>query len=615
MTIFLNKSTQLLLGSVLLILSLLLFHAHPVKAETVIFQDNFDDNDISDWTIWSNSCRFNGSPAQWLTFSQMLGIKINSGSCSTFIIPSSLTIPTGKEYSYEVDIKLSQDIFMDRNIIFKFQDLSNWYSLHLVGTNISFDKVVGGSQVFPIYTTTYPFQNNGTYHFKINLFSNKIEINIDGNLIATFPEGVPLFQNSNAGLAASAGGIESSEVWFDNLKITEISSNNSLNVPDIKQYSAPWGTQEYDTASSWNPVPQNKTISRWGCALTSATMVLQYYGHDVSPEELNTYLKNHNGFTRQGGVIWPAVTKFTKINDTEESPSLEFTYHSVNDAEIINELETNKRPTIFKLQKTTNHATHFILGKGKKEKDNPNDLQDYFVNDPASSTNSKLSDSKVDFNMELVKYGVFTPSHTDLSYIVLFVDPNVNLKVFDANGNEITDGYLFEGPIIDGVDKTSLGGSGLNAFYYPKPQNGTYKVEVTGQGSYQLDSYLYDQNGDVNVKHTTQTAFLNQKNIFLINSDNQNSQNSHIDQISFSTLLKSLDAAYKNKLLKDRIEYYAIRSYIETAQTQYNKKRNNIAKDLLSHAKDRLTRLKPSQIDLPTRDQLMLQINTLISIL
>ena len=40
-----------------------------------------------------------------------------------------------------------------------------------------------------------------------------------------------------------------------------------LGVSDIKQYSSPWGSLEYDSANNWST--SGTSISRWGCALTS----------------------------------------------------------------------------------------------------------------------------------------------------------------------------------------------------------------------------------------------------------------------------------------------------------------------------------------------------------
>jgi hypothetical protein len=47
--------------------------------------------------------------------------------------------------------------------------------------------------------------------------------------------------------------------------------------------------------------PTPNTIAAEGCALSSAAMVLNYYGIETDPHRLNEFLKDHEGFTPQGG--------------------------------------------------------------------------------------------------------------------------------------------------------------------------------------------------------------------------------------------------------------------------------------------------------------------------
>lgn len=386
------------------------------------------------------------------------------------------------------------------------------------------------------------------------------------------------------------GGHDGSN-YFTQIYSTDISvASSTLNVPNIKQYSTPWNDDEYDSANSWKPVPKNTSVARWGCAMTSAAMILQYNGYtDVEPDDLNTWLKDNNGYNREGGILWTAVSKYTKDHKDDYSPalkSLEFAYHNVNDENIISEINTSKHPAIFKMENATSNATHFIVGKGVKDKVNPTDTQDYLVNDPDSSTNSTLSESEDDFNMKLYRYGIFTPSNTDLSYVILFVDHNVNLKVFDTNGYEITNGYFKEGSILDGEDKTDISGSGktLNAFYLPKPSSGTYKVEVAGNGNYQLDRYLYDVNGNVKVENTLSSVAANDKDIYLIQFNHENITNSTTQQITFQRLLQLLAEDRTKGLITNNGAYTSIKNMIENSQSQFGKTNISLSKQFLNSA-------------------------------
>ncbi len=387
------------------------------------------------------------------------------------------------------------------------------------------------------------------------------------------------------------GGHNGSQYISNVLSTTLTTTSTGLDVPDIKQYSDPWGDDEYDSASKWSPVPKKTTVARWGCAMTSADMILQYNGYDdVDPEDLNTWLKDNNGYDRNGGILWNAVSKYSKDHKNNYTPALktlEFAYHSVNDNNIINELETHERPAIMKLQSATTSATHFIVAKGKVEKSNSNEIQDYVVNDPDSSTNTKLSEAKSSFKMDLNKYGIFTPSDSDLSYIVLLVDSNANLKVFDQNGSEITEGYQLEGPIL-GIDhdtnetELSNGGKSLRSFYLPKPTSGQYKVEVTGNGNYQLDSYLYDVDGNVNPQHSVDSVSNSNKDIYLLNFNHDANINSNTSGITFAALLTRLDTDYASGKISNVGAYTSIRNMIENAKIQYDKGSYLLSKQFLN---------------------------------
>jgi hypothetical protein len=67
-----------------------------------------------------------------------------------------------------------------------------------------------------------------------------------------------------------------------------------LEVDNLKQYSPQWKDLEYDSASSWAPL--EPTIESWGCALTSASMVLRKDGNFILG---NTSLQFSDGTIQQ----------------------------------------------------------------------------------------------------------------------------------------------------------------------------------------------------------------------------------------------------------------------------------------------------------------------------
>ncbi|MGI8420259.1 MAG: hypothetical protein ACR2LN_06500 [Candidatus Levyibacteriota bacterium] len=93
---------------------LLAFFLFPSKtfANTVLFHDDFNDNDISDWQVAQNSqidnpfqpCLYNGTKANWQVVDGRTGININGPACITFMTPSSFKLPDNINYRYSVDV-------------------------------------------------------------------------------------------------------------------------------------------------------------------------------------------------------------------------------------------------------------------------------------------------------------------------------------------------------------------------------------------------------------------------------------------------------------------------------------------------------------------------------
>jgi murein DD-endopeptidase MepM/ murein hydrolase activator NlpD len=184
----------------------------------VLFHDDFNDGDAAGWSIPRNTCT-----SSWQMNSFSYGIIINS-PCITETIPTTLSIPPGASYSFEVDVTMATSANMDRNFVFKYLNSSNWYGIHTLGNNLYLHKVVNGTEYFlQNWHVSYPFLDNETYRFKVLVTPNIYYVFVNGVLVSTVLEdGGPVFSNSSAGLQASSGGIPTSQVWFDNVIITGI---------------------------------------------------------------------------------------------------------------------------------------------------------------------------------------------------------------------------------------------------------------------------------------------------------------------------------------------------------------------------------------------------------
>jgi len=97
----------------------------------------------------------------------------------------------------------------------------------------------------------------------------------------------------------------------------------SLDVEYQSQIDPSWEHFEYDSASTW--FASNLSIGKWGCALTSASMVLNYFSHPTNPKLLNDWLLSQpDGFIRNGLVNWLAISRYTKLHKNSNNSILEF---------------------------------------------------------------------------------------------------------------------------------------------------------------------------------------------------------------------------------------------------------------------------------------------------
>jgi hypothetical protein len=391
---------------------------------------------------------------------------------------------------------------------------------------------------------------------------------------------------------------------FDNFKVSDFGNGNI--VPNIKQYENPWGTEEYDHAESWDPAPSDTTISRWGCALTSAAMIMQYHGFDVDPEELNNWLKDEDdGYTRYGGVMWPAVSRYTRENDPENNlPTLEFSYHNPSEQYIEDELNA-ERPPILKFLNNDTGGTHFIVATEKT-------VDNFNINDPDSSTNSTLSDAEDQWG-DMVRVGRFFPTNSDLSYLVLYVDDGFDLRIYNPDGSLVLEGDLFtENPVVS--NDGELLGEPLKAFYLPQPDSGKYTVEVFGPGQFTLDSYIYDNLGNAIVEQTVGSSTELLPITYIISYNENGNENGNINKLTptHETILKELETLDEAGEIRSHGVYTSIQRLISNSKK--NSEKGNIlsSKTLLNVAKARITTATSKFIDQEYSEFLTKQLDYLL---
>lgn len=288
-----------------------------------------------------------------------------------------------------------------------------------------------------------------------------------------------------------------------------------LNVPSLKQYSEPWKNKIYGFT--------DKTINDFGCALTSAVMVLRYHGHNVMPDTLNTWLKNQkDGYIRNGLINWLAVSRYTKQHDTLLTPTLEYKRLDAATSNLDNELNNN-RPAVLK------EPGHFIVATGKFG-------STYTINDPGYANRNDLTPYVNSF----LAINSFTPTHSNLSYMMFVIEPQFNLELQTSNGSLAPTEFFVEEPIDSLTNPSIKSGNPVKILLFEKPANGKYKLKITGpKGKYNLDSFIYDLNGKVETEKYSGKLSGRDTDSYKINienkkkKDNDHNDNDHHDWREF----------------------------------------------------------------------------------
>jgi hypothetical protein len=134
-----------------------------------------------------------------------------------------------------------------------------------------------------------------------------------------------------------------------------------LPVQRFAQADPRWADDELGPASS--------TMGEEGCAVSSAAMVLAFYGQDVDPGRLNAFLTNCGGYTPQGWLYWEKAADF--------HPGLvRHAYEDLPSYFLIDSNLERGNPVIVRIH-LANGITHFVVIAGK-------DGFDYLIQDPAS---------------------------------------------------------------------------------------------------------------------------------------------------------------------------------------------------------------------------------------
>lgn len=525
-----------------------------ISGDRIYFSGGFNSSTISN-KLYSAPLNSDGSVGAWIDTSTMpdnlyghgmieheghlyvIGGR-NSILPTEYVYHSSIN-PDGSVSSWEIENLLPQALY--RPAVAKVGN-----TILAVGGESS-----GGTQKTIYYTTINPDGSLEPWE----LSSNLLPIAAQGGSLA-------LVNN----YLYYTGGYNSQDGYLNSVYFTQLdnqSSEISLDVPLFMQTDPAWGNHIYDSASLWSS--DSPTISRWGCALTSAAMVFNYHkitklpnGQDLSPANLNAWLKAQpDGYVGSGWVNWNALGKLSKQAKSKNPQfaydALEVRQSGYNPTQLKSDLENNM-PGILEVPE------HFIVAKGTIG-------ASFAINDPFYADRTTLSS----YSESFIKLTRFIPSNTDLSHMMFIVEDGIEVTVKDEKGNVMGEGFTQQ-PLTE-AGGTRKSGSPMYMYYVPQPLNGEYTIEVFGDKQYRLQSFFYDINGEVKMMTTSGVVNNDEKDIYTVSFNKENTTSvSVIEQASFDNLLSDIDYFYSVNKIKSKVQYLLLRKEVLHAKNFLDKK-------------------------------------------
>ena len=188
---------------------------------SVIFYDEFDDGDISDWVVVRNTC---GDP--YLVEGKVI-FNVNTIGCFAELTPMEFSLGLNEDnYVYESDIYYLPGE-TDGKFVFRYKDPLNFYWVQIIHNGVYINKHVNGvgTEMTPS-RPTFPSAPDNIYRFKIvykTLETGRtISLYVNDNPVAIDVEDPPpYFSGSNIAMGVSTGADPILYTWFDNVLVCD----------------------------------------------------------------------------------------------------------------------------------------------------------------------------------------------------------------------------------------------------------------------------------------------------------------------------------------------------------------------------------------------------------
>lgn len=306
-----------------------------------------------------------------------------------------------------------------------------------------------------------------------------------------------------------------------------------LNVPSLKQGYYPfdniepvWENDVYDSSIA-QTLWCGQKLYQCGCAMTSASMVLSYFGvnfdsngNAVNPQSLNNYFAQNpvekNGIVTSWGYYYGDF-RWNRLDDYTALANRVYPEQTKLDQPIIEDYSFEKLktyidqdlPIILKVIRPYG-GIHYVLAKGYEDDDK------IIINDPAKPDPFETYQYLVDYTPASKRSMiVYQPTHSDFSNIEILVPHGNQILITDKEGrktgydstlNQIIEeipnsSYFYVDPISDITsDEAPPEHSGFYNLIVNLPEDGEFEITPTINSLQNLDYSIYISDSDANSK-------------------------------------------------------------------------------------------------------------------
>lgn len=444
---------------------------------TVVFTEDFS-TDLSKWQITR------GSPTIWQVVAGVLeGNLLTTSTLSELVPKPEYWSADWQNYSFELDIQ--PIVGVDRNLAWGYQNPLNWYEIHFLPDFFQLAKLMNGQLAWS-QSSDFNRLTSGSWHnLRIDTAGGQILVWLDGWKVTEVTDSMYQENLGTIALKIGSGSVAPVKMRFDNLKVTLLADPRDvdLGVLDVSQVDPVWANDLYDSALDWAG-SEISTISRWGCALTSAVMILRYYGFEqltpdlaLTPASLNDWLKSQpDGYIGQGWVNWLAIVRLSRelrsvwSTMTKPLPQLKYSYQAwqnwLTEGKVAIQAELkNQRPAILEL------PGHFVVAQGLT-----GPSSEILINDPVKS---KVN--LTDLGLTPISARLWQASY-DLApiysrYWLAKIPKGLRLKVSTPNGELIAHSWISQD--LPGGDVTTASlNSDWQVMVWSDPPLGGFSLEL-----------------------------------------------------------------------------------------------------------------------------------------